>query len=175
MSHFYDRAAIGYHPVNQNRLAKRTPQQVDGQWGLSGHWQGVNVFATLPPPIERIKQIQVYELNRGYGDVSYAGFFDSDGNTYAGRDPQWIGAHALSTNNVANIFTAGICWLEDKRGWTDGAVAGFKWWIDLFRLAHHGRTPQLYAHSWWHAAGGIITACPGADFRNVIGYLGGHV
>lgn len=170
---FYNRSQIGLVAPNVNNLRLRTDAQRMGQWGLVGHWQGVT---TTAKPFDRLKQIQSYEMARGYGDISYNGAFDSDGNTYECREGHWVSAATLSTNNVANIWTTAIVWLEDARGWTRGCDAGFKFWRDLFvwtQPNHH--QPQLWTHNWWHNAGGIVTACPGYAFTQVIRTLGGHV
>lgn len=174
--HFHPRAALGLGAPVLARLALRTPQQFRPQkMGFTWHHTGADGTLYKPDPIARLQGIWRYHVEtRGYGDIAYAGAFDADGNTYELRDSKYVGAHATSTGNIANVLTDGICFLEDARGITAGALAAFGWWIDLYRFVI-GRQPGTFAHRWWaEGHGGTSTECPGDDWDRVIGFVGGH-
>lgn len=174
---FHPRSQLGLGFPVLSRLALRTPNEVGAlHRGLTFHHTGSDGTLYKPDPIARLRGIFTYHVvTLGYGDIAYEGAFDADGNTYGLRDARYVGAHAASTDNVANRRTDGIVFLEDRRGITPDALHAFSWWVDLYRLAH-GRTPLLWAHEWWgRLGGGKPTECPGPQLRDVVGFCGGFV
>lgn len=174
---FHNRtASLGVErPPVTGHLQLRTPAQLQNSLGLTQHWTGAAGQLFHPNPITRLRGIYDEHVHgRGYGDIAYNGAFDADANTYALRDPRYVGAHALSNRNIANVYTDGIVFLEDKRGWTAGAEQAFQWWVNLFHYAHR-RVPQLFTHNWWHDVGGIVTACPGPYITKEVASRHGHV
>lgn len=174
---FHDRASLGLGQPVPARLALRTPAEVaPSHEGFTWHHVGDGGTLFHPDPAARLRGIWAYHVNtRGYGDIAYHGAFDADGNTYGLRAHEYVGAHALSTDNVANRVTDGVVFLEDARGITEGAVAAFEWWGGLYEHVI-GHVPQSWAHeAWAHGAGGTVTACPGADWVAALRFLHGHV
>jgi hypothetical protein len=174
---FTPRDRLGLGAPVLDRLAERTEHEYRaGHAGLTLHWTGAGGRLFRPDPVVRLRAMWAYHVrSRGYGDIAYAGAFDADARTFGLRDSRWVGAHARSTGNVANRLTDGIVFLEDSRGWTDGANEGFEWWVNLYRLVH-GRWPELWPHRWWdlHGGGGGNTACPGPRGIDVVVFCGGH-
>lgn len=178
----HTRAQIGLRAPNTSRLAMRSALDLgDGDRGLTWHWTGADGRLFRPDPLARLRGIQSAHMapgglgtKAGAGDIAYAGAFDADANVYLLRDSKFIGAHALSPGNVANAQTNGIVFLEDARGVTPAALAGFTWWYDLFRLVHRGRVPEMFAHEYWARMNGQATTCPGV-FSDVVRFCGGHV
>jgi hypothetical protein len=171
MTTFHARETLGLLAPNPARLADR--QSLATVQGLTGHWTGVGGSLFHPDNVTRLRGIQRYHMDTlGYGDIAYEGAFDADANTYGLRDARYVGAHASSNGNRANLFTDGIVFLEDARGWTLGAQLAWHWWIDLYHLAH-GHLPALFSHRGWERWGGTVTACPGTAFDNVIRLGGG--
>lgn len=172
---FRSRESLHLRAPNLQRLTLRTPAELTTQnIGLTGHWTGAGGTLYHVDPVTRLQQIQAYHMDTlHYGDIAYEGAFDSDGVLYGLRDNRFVGAHAASTNNVANRLTDGIVWLEDARGWTQAAARAWDDWCNIWTLAHRKR-PNEFAHEWWVHLGGTPTACPGPSFRAQIAHEGGH-
>lgn len=141
-------------------------------YGLTWHWTGADGTLFKPNPVERLIGIYDYHTTHGYCDIAYNGAFDADGNVYGLRDSLHVSAHAKSDNNVANIYTDGIVFLEDKRGMTQAGLEAMHWWINLFVYTHHAQ-PLQFGHTWWKNVGGITTVCPGLLIP-IVKMLGGH-
>lgn len=94
-----------------------------------------------------------------YGDIPYHDGISMDGRIIAGRNHRWVGAHAKSTNNLANEVTDGVAVIGTGAGISDAAKAALRAYIYLWTLEHH-RRPLLFDHRDWWALGGIQTACP---------------
>lgn len=174
---FYARAQLGLGPPILSRLAERSPYDYGiGRLGYTRHWTGSGGTLFHPDPVARLRGIYAYHVHTlGYGDIAYNGWWDADGNVGDLRDPRWVGAHAGSSGNVANRQTDGLVFLEDRRGWTQGAAAGFAWWRSLWRLLRP-TPPQEWAHEWWaQGHGGLPTACPGGAVISAVHAVGGHV
>lgn len=177
---WHPRESLQLQTPNASRLARRTFPNLTGDLGFTGHWTGAGGRLYRPNPVERLRGIQAAHMapgglgtKNGAGDIAYAGAFDADANCYGLRDSRFVQAHALSRDNVANVTTDGLVFLEDSRGWTDGATAAFSWWCDLYRWCHEGRAPELFTHEYWARSIGSGTDCPGKPFAFVIGSRGG--
>lgn len=173
---FVSRGAIGLQSANPTRLRLRTAQEMTSERaGITVHHTGSDGNLFRPDPTARLRAIQAYHMGTlGYGDIAYEGAFDADGNTYELRADRWVGAHAASTDNLANRTTDGVCFLEDARGITSDALHAFTWWCDVFRVTFR-RTPGLWAHRWWgEGHGGLPTSCPGDDWDRVVRFLHGN-
>ncbi len=168
---FHSRTAIGLKNPNSAHLSPRTTADLAASYGYTLHHTGYGGTLYKPEPLSRLRGIQAYHMETlGYGDIAYEGAFDADGNTYALRDNNWVGAHALGTKrggSIPNRLTDGLVYLEDRRGWTHEAARALQWWGDVFRLVH-GRAADLFAHEWWS-----YTSCPGSYLIDVVRYLGG--
>jgi hypothetical protein len=173
---FHARASLHLGAPVTARLATRTAlERTSHHEGVTWHHVGDGGTLDRPNQVERLKAIWQYHVHTlGYGDIAYHGAFDADGNTYGLRDAAYVGAHAKSAGNVANVLTDGVCFLEDRRGVTPAALAAWEWWVNLYRWVHH-RPPQSFAHRWWAAGhGGTSTVCPGDDWDRVVRIHGGH-
>lgn len=129
---------------------------------------GVTVHVTVTPatdPLERWREIQHAAMNGSlpsgdhYGDIPYNAGITSDGRILAGRDGKYVGAHALSTGNVANIHTFGYALIGTGGVITRQAQTALRTAVYLTTL-QLGRRPLLFDHFDWRALGGIATACP---------------
>lgn len=173
---FHDRTKTlgASRPPHPEHLTERTlKERTTEQAGLTGHWTGDGGTLFHPDPFIRLRGIYDYHVNTlGYGDIAYAGAFDADLNAFGLRDNRWVQAHAASFQNIANVHTNGIVFLEDSRGWTRNCEVAWQWWQDVFTLTLHKR-PLLFAHEWWRHVGGTPTACPGAAFTHSIAAHGG--
>lgn len=96
-----------------------------------------------------------------YGDISYNAGCTDGGLILAGRDPRWVGAHARTLHNVANLSTYGIAYLGSGSP-TPAAVQALRAYIYVVILSlGHGHPIILPGHQDWRPFGGIATACPG--------------
>jgi hypothetical protein len=173
---FHARGTLGLGPPVPAHLSVRTPaQRTTQKMGFTWHHVGAGGNLDRPNQVERLRAIYNYHVHTlGYGDIAYHAAFDADGNTYGLRDGQYVGAHASSAGNVANVLTDGVCFLEDDRGITPAALAAFEWWHNLYLWILH-RPAQAFAHRWWaEGHGGTATACPGDDWDRVVRFVGGH-
>lgn len=174
---YHPRSSLGLGMPVPARLALRTPADAGpSHEGITWHHTGADGTLFHPDPIARLRGIWAYHVEtRGYGDIAYNGAFDADGNTYGLREHRYVGAHATSTNNVANRLTDGIVFLEDARGITHAALEAFTWWVNLYHYVA-GRLPRSWAHeAWSHHDGGTVTECPGADWMAALRFLHGNV
>ena len=164
---------IGLPNPTGNCLKERT----DSVQGITWHWTGEGGTLFHPDPLIRLRGIWNYHVHTlGYCDIAYNGAFDADGNLFALRDNQWVGAHAASPNNLANRTTLGIVFLEDKRGMTPAGIHAQTACDLLFEASYH-RHPEWYAHEFWGKQGPPAkpTYCPGPQETAYIKWLGGHV
>ena len=174
---FHTRPALGLGPPVPARLSLRSANELGpGRLGITWHWTGADGTLYRPAPIPRLQGIWRYHVQTlGYGDIAYHGAYDGDGNTYGLRDARYVGAHAGSTDNVANRLTDGIVFLEDVRGWTAAAAEAFTWWQQLWQFVLR-RRPVEYAHHWWSEGhGGLPTECPGPYVSTAVQHVGGNV
>lgn len=164
-------------PVNAGRLRDRSPAELAALLGITWHDTGVGGNLYNPDPWERIRGIWRYHVQTlGYGDIAYHGAFgDHAGEPllFLLREPQFVGAHAGSDQNIANRFTNGVCFLEDRDGMTRESAVAMKGAVDLFRLAY-GRNPAGFDHNFWRNYGGKPTGCSG-PVRPLLALLGGHL
>lgn len=174
---FHGRGSLGLQAPNRAHVTLRTPAEVgDGHEGITWHHTGAGGNLFKPNATLRLQGIQRFHMQTlGYGDIAYHAAFDADANVYGLRDTHCVGAHAKSDGNRANRLTDGVCFLEDSRGITAGALAAFEWFVALYRAVHH-RRPALWAHeAWAHGHGGTATACPGEDWTRVLRFVHGEV
>lgn len=171
------RQTLALRAPNVAHLTRRTPAEVGvTHEGITWHHTGSGGNLYRPNASERLRGIQAFHMDSlGYGDIAYHAAFDADAHVYVLRDVARVGAHAKSTQNRANRLTDGVCFLEDSRGITAGALAAFEWFVALYRAVHH-RRPVLWAHeAWAHGHGGTPTACPGEDWVRVLRFVHGEV
>lgn len=141
--------------------------------GITWHWTGADGTLFRPDPFARLHSIQEFHMvARGYGDIAYNGAFDVDGNVYLLRDPSWVGAHALSHDNIANDSTLGFVFLEDKRGLTAAGAGPMELITYLFQL-HYRHKPTYHGHRDWAALGGTPTECPGDQLEAFQAFITG--
>lgn len=118
---------------------------------------------------------------RGYGDIEYnamlRAFIDPHdglprGVFVEGRSIAYVGAHATSTDNLANRTTSGVALMGDATEVlshpelvpTVHALVELCWYFQgLYANAHGVARSQRWGHREWHdlGHGGIATACPG--------------
>lgn len=170
----WSRQEMHMRAPNPAHLSLRSDYDQSHKLGLTHHWTGEGGTLYKPNPVQRWLGIQAFHMDsRGMGDIAYENGYDADANIFAGRDARFVGAHALSPHdNQANRLTEGCCFLEDKRGWTDGAMAAFIFLHDIYALFNH-HTPGLFAHRWWDQTLGK-TICPGGQADQVVRFCGGH-
>lgn len=129
---------------------------------------GVTVHCTVTPaadPVATWREIQrEYQSGRNvnhaaYGDIPYHDGITQDGRILAGRDHRYVGAHALSTHNIANRGTIGVALIGTGDNISPAAQSALRAWVYLMTL-ELGRRPLLFDHLDWRALGGISTACP---------------
>ena len=153
------RDLCGLIPPDPNRLDTR----VDVVSAITVHDCGADVV----DPIAKWRQID--ELARAgelpshdlYGDVPYNAGITQDGRILEGRSAAFVGAHAASTNNVANRISLGVCLVGSGQLISPAAEEALREYFEL--AAYVGRVPALmpFDHLDWRAFGGIITSCPG--------------
>jgi len=172
MTTFHRRSTLGLAAPNPAKLAARTAEELHDSLGLTIHHTGFGGTLYKPDPIARLRGIQAYHMETlGYGDIAYELAFDADANVYELRDGKYVGAHAYGSKrggNTPNVYTDGLVYLEDARGWTRGGSIALNWCMDLFGLARQGRHPHLFAHEWWS-----VTACPQSYLIDVVRFAGG--
>lgn len=152
------RAQCGLALPIPTRLQVRTAAPVVG---ITFH---VTVTQTSDP-VAKWRQIQAAAMGGSlpsgdiYGDLPYHDGITLDGRILQGRGHRYVGAHATSTHNVANIATDGVAVIGDGRTLTDAAKQAIRAYVYLWTL-EHGHRPQYFDHLDWRALGGIATACP---------------
>lgn len=129
---------------------------------------GITVHVTVTPttdPVAKWREIQ-HEAMGGalpsgdlYGDIPYEDGITLDGRILGGRAHKYVGAHATSHDNVANIATDGLAVIGDGTSLPVAAQHAIRVYIYLWTLEHR-RRPLLFDHLDWRALGGISTACP---------------
>lgn len=171
------RAEMGLAPANTARLSLRGTDRL----------VGVTVHCTVTPtadPVATWRQIQAEYLSGNnvnhtvYGDLPYNDGITLDGRILQGRDHKYVGAHAMSTTNVANRVTLGVALIGTGANITPAAEAALRGYLYLASL-ELGHVPLVFDHYDWHALGGIATACPDPPTAFVVGKLraelrGGH-
>jgi len=174
----FTRQKVGLRTPNLHRLTQRTAAQSLSQHrGFTDHWTGADGTLYKPDPIERLRGIQAYHMDTlGYGDIAYHAAYDGDGNIYFLREHRWVGAHAASPENVANIYTDGLVFLEDKRGMTTDGVWAWAHCRAFYRMTM-GRDAHTYAHEYWGRMGPPAkpTECPGPYIVDMDRFFGGTV
>ena len=101
-------------------------------------------------------------VDRGFGDIGYHFLVDPRGGIWAGRDLTYQGAHALGSNNIANL---GICLLgnfEDERP-TAAALSALERLVNDLRERYGIPRNRVYGHRDFTS-----TACPG---RNLMAWV----
>lgn len=158
----HTRAELEEHGVlRPPNLAHLEVNRLGDRSGITWHWTGATGVLFRPNPLARLAEIQREHMDgRGYGDIAYNGAFDIDGNVFALRDPHWVGAHARSDQNVANLTTLGFVFLEDSRGLTAAGAGAMQLISYLFELRYQ-HAPAYWGHREWAAHGGTPTECPG--------------
>lgn len=154
---------------NRDRLSGRLPD----------HVVGVTVHCTVTPtadPVATWRQIQAEYLSGNnvnhaqYGDIPYNDGITLDGRILTGRPHGYVGAHALSTNNIANRWTLGVAIIGTGATITPAAEQALRTWLYLATL-EIGHRPLLFDHLDWRAYGGISTACPDPATVAFVGQL----
>lgn len=129
---------------------------------------GATVHCTVTPaadPLATWRRIQreamMGALPSGdlYGDIPYNDGITLDGRILQGRRHVYVGAHAKSNGNVANVHTIGVAIIGTGANITPAAETALRTWLYLLTL-ELGRRPILFDHLDWRALGGIVTACP---------------
>jgi hypothetical protein len=162
---FHSRQDLGLAPPNTSRLSLRNGKIR----GVTVHWVGVPQEPAHPAPFWVDLQTQAMSGNNVnhtvYGDIEYnAGACESiahpgEGSIFAGRDNKYCGAHATSTNGVANQTTLGIAVIGDLSA---GVAKALQAYIYLAFMERDTSVPfSLQGHREWVHEGGIATACPG--------------
>lgn len=177
MTTWVTREEIGLAPADPHRLTLRTAEQTRDKLGLTFHHTGYGGTLWKPDQRARLRGIQAAHMApgglgapAGGGDIAYALGFDADAFVYELRSSIWVGAHASGAKRggmSANLYTDGVCYLEDGRGWTRGAAVALGSILDLYLLVT-GRHAHAFAHEWWN-----YTECPGTYLVNVVRFLGG--
>jgi hypothetical protein len=109
-----------------------------------------------------------------YGDIAYNVGVTNSGDVLEGRNASWVGAHALSHDNVANRTTLGLAVVGDGTTLSDAARTAIRACGFLFR-AHYGRPPLWLTHRHWNSPDGSHTQCPGDPISSFVAVLaGGH-
>lgn len=160
---FWTREQAGLAAPDLGRLAIRR----DVVTGITFHCTGSPAL----DPVAKWRQIQQLAMlgklpSRDlYGDQPYnAGIVLTGafaGVILPGRDLKYVGAHAASTDNVANRTTLGVAVIGDgsilsAAGWEAIEALVYVWAFGVYK-----RGLQPFDHLDWRAAGGITTACPG--------------
>lgn len=156
MVQLLSRAQVGLRPADAAHLSHRSDPVVGITWHITdtppadplGWWRGIQAD---------------YMDHKGYGDIPYNGGIATDGRVLAGRDAQYVGAHALAPQNIANRMTWGIA-IIDHGELTAQAEAAMRTVAGLFQLTYH-RPPVHLFHSTWNMPGGSATDCPGDTVR----------
>ncbi len=125
-------------------------------------------------------------VTRGYGDIEYnamiRAYFDPRdhrprGVFVEGRNVKFVGAHATSTDNLANRTTVGVALMGDADEVlshpelvpTVRALVELCWYFQhLYANANHLGRPQRWGHKEWHSHGGIATACPRDSLLSIV-------
>lgn len=105
-----------------------------------------------------------------YGDIPYHDGISLAGDILQGRAHVYVGAHAKSTGNLANVATDGVAVIGDGKWLTEPAKNAIRAYVYLWTL-ERGRRPLLFDHNDWRALGGIATACPGKAVEGFIAQL----
>jgi hypothetical protein len=155
------RAQAGLAPPNPARLSHRT----DKPWGVTKHHSASSPPRTAMDSIALWRELQREAMSGNnpnhvqFGDIEYNVGFDDFGQILIGRDTQWVGAHATSSNNVANRMTFGIAFLgmDPTTPAAMEALRAYAWCAS----ASFGHAAIMLGHQDWARWGGIPTACPG--------------
>jgi hypothetical protein len=152
------RADCGLAPPNTARLSLRGAERLIG----------VTVHCTVTPaadPVATWRQIQREYLTgnnvngQKYGDLPYNDGITLDGRILQGREHKYVGAHATSSQNIANRLTLGVALIGTGASITPAAEAALRAYLYLAAL-ELGHRALLWDHCDWRALGGISTACP---------------
>jgi hypothetical protein len=97
-----------------------------------------------------------------YSDIEYNAAFDDFGQILVGRQNDVVGAHATSSNNIANRVTLGFAYLgnSDIHTPSSQAIAALHAYLYVVAL-ELGHAPFVLGHKDLVGIGGIPTACPG--------------
>lgn len=161
--HVVTRQECGLRPANPARLQPRGGQPL---WGITAH---VTVTGS-GAPAQTWRQIQA-EYTSGnnvnhtvYGDLPYNVGISMDGRIFEGRSDQWVGAHAVSKNNLLNRQTLGVVFICQPGELTQAAKLAFRT-VVLVNAAKYHRTLNLLCHSDAVLFGGPATGCPDDPIR----------
>lgn len=152
------RQQMNLAPPITNRMSRRAPDKLIG----------VTVHCTVTPsddPIGTWRAIQrEYQSGQNvnhqvYGDLPYNDGITLDGRILQGRAHQYVGAHALSSTNVANRVTLGVAIIGTGASIAPAAITALRAYVYLATL-ELGHVPVLFDHYDWKTLGGIATACP---------------
>lgn len=168
-SHVVSRSTCGLAPPNLARLHVRAPGKLVG---VTIHHTATGGAFPIPTwcTIQREYMSGQNVNHEVYGDTPYNDGISGDGRIFVGRDHRFVGAHASSTNGVANELTLGVAYIGDGAHLTDAAKHTLRVYL-VFATAELGRRPLLFKHSDWSAAGGIATACPGGGLAAFVDQL----
>lgn len=167
------REQIGMAPANVAHLTPRrssTPPLV----GATVHHTDTAWVRNRHDALNAWKQIQASAMNGSlpsgdrYGDTPYAAGIDDWGGILVGRDQgHYVGAHATSTGNHANVQTFGVAYIGGDAP-TPAAIEALRAYLWLVAFTLHRPTPiVLMTHREWNQFGGISTACPGNRLQAV--------
>lgn len=142
------------------------------------HTTGANLGST--DTAQWARNIQRFCMaDRGYGDIEYNAMIRAylDPHTHQPRgdfvecrDLKWVGAHAASTDNLANRTTTGIALMGDADEVLSHPelvpvvheLVNLCWYFQqLYSFGHAGiKHTSRYGHREWMAKGGTATVCP---------------
>lgn len=156
--HVVSRAECGLRPANPARLTPRGGQLL---WGIVAH---ITVTGAGDPlgtwrAIQRDYQSGNNVNHAVYGDLPYNVGIAMDGRILEGRDDQWVGAHAVSRNNLLNRQTIGVAFIGMPGQLTDAAKVAYKTIVLANAMRFH-RQMILLCHSDAVQFGGPPTSCP---------------
>lgn len=157
------RAECGLRPPVTARLARRAPNPI---WGITTH------ITDTPSntPLATWREIQAAYLSGNnvnhtkYGDLPYNVGLSMQGWILEGRSDAWVGAHAISTNNLLNRQTLGVTFIGRPGELTEAAKTAYRT-IVFVNALHYHRTLNLLCHSDAVFFGGPATGCPDDPIR----------
>lgn len=164
--HVVTRQECGLRPPNPARLTLRGGQPI---WGIVAHITVTG--ASAPAATWRTIQAEYmdgHNVNHTvYGDLPYNVGISMDGRIFEGRDNRWVGAHAVSRNNVLNRQTIGVAFIGMPGQLTDAAKLAYKAIVYVTAVQLH-RPMTLLCHSDAVAFGGPATSCPDEPIRSFV-------
>jgi N-acetylmuramoyl-L-alanine amidase len=156
------RIELGLVPPDPSHLSVRTSTLR----GVCVHWTG----GAAANPHSKWKELQAAATSGQnpnhtvYGDIEYNAGFTVDGEILVGRDNRYNGAHALSTDSVANHQLLGITLVGETMTPAALDALGAYVFVAFLLIKPTAASPfVLTTHGELSAHGGIVTECPGGE------------